>query len=75
MIEGDSVPVLRVRHDRDRVRRIELGRGRMEAVGLDDPDLRRKAGESGRERVVAGYSIKSVLPTYLEIFERVSRSR
>ncbi len=42
---------------------------------IDDPGLREIMGRRGRARVVSAYSISSVLPKYLEIFEDVSRMR
>ncbi|QED28704.1 glycosyltransferase family 4 protein [Microvenator marinus] len=38
---------------------------------VDDTSLRRRMGAAGRERAVAEYSIESVLPRYLNLFELV----
>jgi glycosyltransferase involved in cell wall biosynthesis len=42
---------------------------------IDDPDLRASMGSRGRLRAESSYSIISVLPKYLEIFERVAGRR
>lgn len=62
----------------------ESGAGRLvadpsdwaEALGeyIEDECLRRAVGQQAREHAVANYSVKSVLPKYLRIFERVTRS-
>ena len=39
---------------------------------LRDPELRHSMGASGRKRAVDSYSVESVVPKYLEIFQRVS---
>jgi glycosyltransferase involved in cell wall biosynthesis len=38
---------------------------------VDDAELRAELGDAGRRRAVDAYSVKSVLPKYLEIFERL----
>ncbi|MBK7155758.1 MAG: glycosyltransferase [Sandaracinaceae bacterium] len=38
---------------------------------VEDAALRRTAGEAARDRVVAAYSIRAVLDTYLQLFQRL----
>lgn len=38
---------------------------------VEDAGLRRSAGEAARDRVVAAYSIRAVLDTYLQLFQRL----
>jgi glycosyltransferase involved in cell wall biosynthesis len=42
---------------------------------IGDAQLRRQAGEAARSRVVESYSVRSVLPVYLRLFERVATAR
>ncbi len=40
----------------------------------ENPERRAQCGEAGREHVDAGYSIRAVLPRYLEIFDGVAKA-
>ncbi len=40
---------------------------------IEDADLRKMMGDHGRERVEDAYSVKAVLPTYLDIFQMVAK--
>jgi glycosyltransferase involved in cell wall biosynthesis len=39
---------------------------------VDDAEARQRMGAQGRDRAVERYSIDAVLPTYLEIFEKLA---